>query len=415
MKKKCVAMLLAGGQGSRLRVLTERVAKPAVPFGGKYRIIDFALSNCTNSDIDTVGVLTQYQPLELNSYIGSGQPWDLDRDNGGVYVLPPFVKEKGGKWYSGTANAILQNSTFIEQFDPDYIMVLSGDHIYKMDYKAMIRYHEEKQAQATIAVIRVDAHEACRFGIMETAEDGAVISFEEKPRQPKSDLASMGVYVFNWKELKPYLLEDEDNAESQNDFGRDVIPLMIRSGARMFAYHFGGYWKDVGTLLSLWEANMDLLTDTPRLVLHDPRWRIYSRNPIQPPHFIGSGAQVHECFVTEGAQVYGVVEHSILFNGVVVEAGAHVEDCVIMPGVRIKKGAHIVKSIVGDNAVIGEYAQVGEEANLMHAVEGVELLREDITVIGELTRIPDHAFIPRGSLVSNHTPLQAQRRKEVSL
>ena len=284
IKKKCVAMLLAGGQGSRLYALTQKVAKPAIPYGGKYRIIDFPLSNCTNSGVDTVGVLTQYQPLELNEYIGNGQPWDLDSTNAGVHVLPPYQKNKKSDWYKGTANAIFQNIPFIERYDPEYVVVLSGDHIYKMDYSKMINYHKEKDAACTIAVYEVPLEEASRFGILNTNADGSIYEFDEKPKVPKSNQASMGIYVFSWSKLKKYLEEDDENPKSQNDFGKNVLPAMLNAGERMFAYRFEGYWKDVGTIESLWESNMDLLNPNISLDLSDDEWKIYSRNPVMPPH-----------------------------------------------------------------------------------------------------------------------------------
>ena len=360
LKKSCIAMLLAGGQGSRLGLLTKTLAKPAVPFGGKYRIIDFPLSNCSNSGIDVVGVLTQYQPLELNRYIGSGQPWDLDLTNGGVFVLPPYVKGKSGEWYRGTANAIYQNISFIEQYDPDYVLILSGDHIYKMDYNKMLQTHIDNKAAATIAVRLVPWEITHQFGIMATDKAGRITEFEEKPAKAKSNRASMGVYVFNWQVLKQYLMEDEADKKSSNDFGKNIIPKMLADKQKLMAYDFEDYWKDVGTIYSLWEANMDLLMDPPLFNLYDKRWRIYARNPIQPPHFIGSSAQVSACMVTEGCEVYGAVSHSVLFAGVKVEEGAVVVDSVVMPGSIIKKNAVVRRSIVGERAVVGENCDVGE-------------------------------------------------------
>ena len=299
-KQEVVAMLLAGGQGSRLGVLTRNLAKPAVPFGGKYRIIDFPLSNCVNSGIETVGVLTQYQPLELNDYIGNGQPWDLDSNNAGVHVLPPYQKQKKTDWYKGTANAIYQNIPFIERYNPDYVVVLSGDHIYKMDYSKMLAFHKEKNAACTIAVYEVPMAEASRFGILNTNEDGSIYEFDEKPKKPKSNKASMGIYVFTWEKLRKYLEEDEEDPKSQNDFGKNVLPAMLNAGESMYAYRFEGYWKDVGTIESLWESNMDLLDPNVPLDLNDPEWRIYSRNPVMPPHYIAQGAKVENSMVTEG-------------------------------------------------------------------------------------------------------------------
>ncbi|MBQ9833134.1 MAG: glucose-1-phosphate adenylyltransferase, partial [Clostridia bacterium] len=342
-KKKIVAMLLAGGQGSRLGVLTNNMAKPAVPFGGKYRIIDFPLSNCVNSDIDTVGVLTQYEPLQLNSYLGSGQAWDLDRNSGGVYVLPPYVKGSSGQWYSGTANAIYQNLAFIEQYNPDHVLILSGDHIYKMNYASMLKYHIQKNADATIAVLRVPMEEASRFGIMNADDDGKIYEFEEKPKQPKSDRASMGIYIFSYPALKEYLEKDAQDENSENDFGKNVIPAMLAGGKRMYAYDFNGYWKDVGTIQSLWEANMDLISDPPVLDLHEKEWRIYCKSPIMSPHYIGENAKVQSSSITEGCEIDGSVDHSVIFAGAVIEKGAEVTDSVILPNACIKKGAKVKK------------------------------------------------------------------------
>jgi len=352
-------MLLAGGQGSRLGILTKIMAKPAVPFGGKYRIIDFPLSNCSNSGIDTVGVLTQYQPLELNSYIGSGQAWDLDLNSGGVYVLPPYQRGKSGEWYRGTANAIYQNISFIEQYNPEYVLILSGDHIYKMDYNRMVRFHRMNKADATIAVMDVPWDEASRFGIMNTDENEAIIEFEEKPVKPKSNKASMGIYVFSWPVLKKYLINDEADPTSKNDFGKNIIPKMLNDGCKMMAYGFEGYWKDVGTIESLWEANMDLLKQPAAFNLYDNKWRIYARNPIMPPHFVAESAEVSDSMVTEGCEVYGTVRHSVLFAGVQVQKGATVIDSVIMPGTVVKAGAVVYRAIVGENTVISENCTVG--------------------------------------------------------
>lgn len=357
-KKKCIAMLLAGGQGSRLCSLTTNIAKPAVPFGGKYRIIDFTLSNCTNSGIDTVGVLTQYQPLLLHSYIGIGSAWDLDRRNGGVTVLPPYSVSSGVKWYEGTANAIYQNINYIEQYDPDYVLVLSGDHIYKMDYGKMLDYHMMKNADVTISVIEVPWSEASRFGIMNTNEQMEIIEFEEKPKNPKNNLASMGIYIFNWPLLKEYLQMDNANPHSSHDFGKDVIPLLLRKRKRLVAYPFKGYWKDVGTVKSLWEANMDLLDEKNELDLFDHSWRIYSVNPNQPPQYISDEAVVVHSLVNEGCVVEGNVEHSILFQGVHVQKGAMVKDCVIMPDSVIGEGVYIERAIVPPNIEIPSHLVV---------------------------------------------------------
>ncbi len=350
--KEIIAMLLAGGQGSRLNELTNKIAKPAVPFGGKYRIIDFPLSNCSNSGIYTVGVLTQYKPLELNSHIGIGSPWDLDRKNGGVSILPPYMGHEGGRWYKGTANAIYENINFIDGYDPEYVLILSGDHVYKMDYSKMLAYHKEKASQATIAVIQVPWEEANRFGIMNTDEKHKIVEFEEKPKNPKSNLASMGIYIFNWKILKEYLMEDEKDEDSSNDFGKNIIPKMLRGGMDLYSYVFDGYWKDVGTVESLWEANMDLLKENNRLNLYDPNWRIYSKNPISPPHFISSTGKVTSSCLNEGCIIHGEVEHCVLFSGVYVGKNAKVIDSVVMPGVRIEDDVIVNKSIVMSDVVI---------------------------------------------------------------
>ncbi|SHK08764.1 glucose-1-phosphate adenylyltransferase [Clostridium amylolyticum] len=351
-KKEIVAMILAGGQGSRLGVLTKKIAKPAVPFGGKYRIIDFTLSNCSNSGIYTVGVLTQYQPLELNSHIGIGSSWDLDRRDGGVFVLPPYQSENGGNWYRGTAHAIYQNISFIDNYDPEYVLVLSGDHIYKMDYTKMLKYHKEKQADATIAVFEVTKEEATRFGIMNTKEDNVIYEFEEKPPVPKSTKASMGVYIFNWKMLRKYLKEDAADKNSNNDFGKNIIPRLLGDDKKLVAYPFQGYWKDVGTTESLWEANMDLLREDNELDIHDYNWRIYSVNPSRPAQYIGPEASVSNSLVVEGCVIYGKVENSVLFPGVYIGKNAKVKDSVLMPNVKIGDNVVVDKAILGTDAII---------------------------------------------------------------
>ncbi len=376
-KKKCVAMLLAGGQGSRLGVLTSKIAKPAVPYGGKYRIIDFPLSNCSNSGIDTVGILTQYKPLELNDYVSSGKPWDLDRTNGGVHILPPYQGQKGGDWYRGTANAIYQNLGFIERYDPEYVLILSGDHIYKMDYSKMIEAHKKTGSACTISVLEVPMEEASRFGIMNVRDDGSIYEFEEKPKNPKSNLASMGIYVFSWDKLKKYLTEDEENENSSNDFGKDVIPAMLSAGEKLTAYRFEGYWKDVGTVDSLWEANLDLLNPKINLDLSDPDWRIYSKNECFPPQFIDSCAKVENSLITDGCSVSGELDYSVLFENVTVEEGAKVEYSLVMPGAVIKKGAHIKYSIIAENVTVEENAVIGAEPD----VNGSDAW--GITVIGD--------------------------------
>ena len=340
-KKECVAMLLAGGQGSRLYVLTKNVAKPAVPFGGKYRIIDFPLSNCINSGIDTVGVLTQYEPHVLNAYIGSGQTWDLDRLRGGVSVLPPYQRGKASEWYKGTANAIYQNIPFIADYDPEYVLILSGDHIYKMDYNKMLRQHKETGADATIAVLDVPLSEASRFGIMNCKPDGTIYEFEEKPKEPKSTLASMGIYIFSWKKLRKYLEEDEANSKSSNDFGKDIIPAMLANGEKMVSYRFEGYWKDVGTIESLWEANMDLLSPNSGLNLSDDSWKIYGRTTGSPPHFTAKGAKVQHTLLSEGCEIAGNVSESVLFSDVKVAKNANVEYSILMPGAVVEEGANV--------------------------------------------------------------------------
>jgi len=356
--KECVAMLLAGGEGRRLGVLTKNLAKPAVHFGGKYRIIDFTLSNCTNSGIDTVGVLTQYQPLVLNSYIGIGSSWDLDRKYGGVTVLPPFMEQGGGDWYSGTANAIYRNIGFIEQYDPEYVLVISGDHIYKMNYDLMLRFHKQKKADATIAVIEVKWEETSRFGIMSVNDKQEITEFVEKPKNANSNLASMGIYIFNWKALKSYLIKDEATEGSSKDFGKDIIPMMLRDQARMYAYPFMDYWKDVGTIDSLWEANMDLLDQNNELNLNDKNWRIYSLSPYQPAQYVAPTAQVRNSLINEGCAIFGDVDHSVLFYGVQVGEGSVIKDSVIMPNVKIGNNVKIVKAIIGEDTVVEDGAVV---------------------------------------------------------
>ncbi len=393
-KKKWVAMLLAGGQGSRLYTLTQKLAKPAVPFGGKYRIIDFPLSNCVNSGIDTVGVLTQYQPLVLNEYLGNGRPWDLDRLDGGLYTLPPYQKSSGSDWYTGTANAIYQNINFIERYNPEHVLILSGDHIYKMDYTKMLEHHEKMEADCTIAVIEVPMEEASRFGIMNTKPDTQIFEFEEKPKKPKSNLASMGVYIFRWDKLRQYLIEDEADPKSSNDFGKNIIPKFLAAGEKMIAYRFDGYWKDVGTIDSLWEANMDLLAPSDPLALYDPAWKIYSRNPCQPPHFVAETAHVENSLITEGCRVAGEIDFSVLFAGVTVEEGAVVKDSIIMPGSVVKSGALVQYAIIAENTVIGENAKVGERPELVEDKEqwGVAVVGNGVTV-GKNAVVPPKAMI----------------------
>ena len=392
-KKECVAMLLAGGQGSRLYTLTENTAKPAVPFGGKYRIIDFPLSNCINSGIDTVGVLTQYQPLELNEYIGNGQPWDLDRNIGGVMVLPPYQGYNGADWYKGTANAIYQNLNFIDRYDPDYVLVLSGDHIYKMNYDEMLDFHKKKNADCTIAVLNVTLEEASRFGIMNTDSDGKIYQFEEKPKQPKSTKASMGIYIFDYKKLRQYLIEDENTPGSSNDFGKNIIPAMLEKEERLFAYPFKGYWKDVGTIDSLWEANMDLLGSEPKFNLHDKERRVYFRTPARTAEYIGNEATVSNSMVTEGCEVYGSVINSVLFSGVYVAPGAVVRDSVIMSDTVIEKDAKVEYSIIDREVTVEEGACVGQPKDV----------GAGIAVVGMGLTVKKGKKIPGGLMVNAKT------------
>lgn len=358
-RKEMMAMLLAGGEGKRLGVLTKDLAKPAVFFGGKYRIIDFTLSNCTHSGIDTVGVLTQYQPLELNRYLGIGSPWGLDRRDGGMTILPPYVKQKGGVWYKGTANAIYQNMGFIERYNPEYVLIISGDHIYKMDYDLMLQHHKRSGADVTIAGIEVDWKEASRFGVMHIDDEDRITAFEEKPKNPTSNIASMGVYIFTWSELQKYLIYDEANRTSSHDFGKDLIPMMMKDGKQIYSYPFKGYWKDVGTIESLWEANMDLLADEPSLELSDSSWRIYSVSPVQPAQFIGATAKVSSSLITEGCMLEGVVDRSVLFYGVKAAKNTVITESVIMPNVRIGEGARIYRAIIGEGAVIQAGVTIG--------------------------------------------------------
>lgn len=369
IKQEMVAMLLAGGQGNRLYVLTKDTAKPAVPFGGKYRIIDFTLSNCVNSGINTVGVLTQYRPMELHSYIGNGQPWDLDRLNGGVSILPPYVSGSTGEWYKGTANAIYQNIHFIERSSPEYVLILSGDHIYKMDYNRMLEFHKERQADLTISVLEVPIDEANRFGIMNTNDDLSVYEFEEKPQNPKSNKASMGVYIFSWQKLKKYLTEDENTPNSSHDFGKNIIPAMLANNEKLFAYPFSGYWKDVGTVDSLWEANMDLLNPHLSLNLSDPLWRIYCRHDAQRPHFIGKNSEITNSMITEGCSIDGKINYSVLFSGVTVDSGAVVEYSAVMKNVHIGKNAQVKYAIIADDAIIEDGAIVGASPEQFNNIE----------------------------------------------
>lgn len=382
-KQEVVAMLLAGGQGSRLGVLTQKIAKPAVPYGGKYRIIDFPLSNCVNSGIEAVGVLTQYQPLVLNEYIGNGQPWDLDGMNVGVQILSPYEKKGGADWYSGTANAIYQNINYIDRYNPEYVVILSGDHIYKMDYSKMVAYHKEHDADCTIAVIDVPLAEASRFGILNTNPDGSIYEFDEKPAHPKSTNASMGIYVFSWDKLRKYLIEDEANPDSSNDFGKDILPKMLADGQRMFAYAFSGYWKDVGTIESLWESNMDLLDPNVTLDLADENWKIYSRNPVVAPHYVSPTGVVQNSLISDGCIIEGNVDFSVLFSNVTIAPGAVVNDSILMPGVVVEEGAVIQYAIVSENAVIKKNAVVGARPEDIENKEdwGVAVVGDNRTIV----------------------------------
>ncbi len=401
MKKSCIAMLLAGGQGSRLYALTQNVAKPSVPFGGKYRIIDFPLSNCANSGIDTVGVLTQYKPLQLNSYIGTGQPWDLDVNDGGVYILPPYLgAHEQGSWFSGTANAIYQNMAFIENYDPENVLILSGDHIYKMDYAKMLREHIEKDAACTISVLQVSMEEATRFGILNLGEDGYVCQFEEKPKHPKSDLASMGVYIFNWQKLRKYLIADEKDPNSSKDFGKNIIPAMLNAGEKLWPYRFEGYWRDVGTIGSLWDANMDMLDgnsgldmddNTSTINLYDPDWPLWPKSPVCPPHSTGEQAETDHSIVTEGCEINGHVENSVLSPLVRVEDGATVSYSVVMPGAVIGAGAVVEYAIVGENVTIGPGAHIGS------VPDGSESW--NIATLGPNVSVKKGAQVPAGAMV----------------
>ncbi len=397
-KKECVAMLLAGGQGSRLYALTEKTAKPAVPFGGKYRIIDFTLSNCVNSGFDTVGVLTQYQPLVLNDYIGNGLPWDLDRAYGGVKILPPYQGKKGADWYRGTANAIYQNMEFIDLYDPDYVLILSGDHIYKMDYSKMLDYHKKMGADCTIAVIDVPIEEASRFGIMSTDENSKIYKFSEKPKNPDSTLASMGIYIFNKDVLFQYLNADEADPESANDFGKNIIPNMLAAGEKMYAYPFVGYWKDVGTISSLWEANMDLLGDEPVLKLNDEEWRIYARHEPHAPQFVGMNAVIENSSLTEGCEIYGTVQNSVLGSGVKVMPGATVCDSVIMENVVVEAGATVQYSILDHDVRVEKKATVGK---MRSEATGV-------SVVGAGIVIPEGFVIADDQMIGNQNDVQKE-------
>ena len=373
MKKEMIAMILAGGQGSRLKQLTKMIAKPAVPFGGKYRIIDFSLSNCSNSGIDTVGVLTQYQPLALNAHIGIGAPWDLDRRNGGVSLLPPYQSEDGGNWYNGTADAIFQNINYIDDFEPEYVIILSGDHIYKMNYEKMLDYHKEKGSDVTIAVIEVPDNECSRFGIMNTREDYRIFEFEEKPKKPKNNLASMGVYIFNWQVLKKLLKEDNLDKQSSNDFGKNIIPKMLKNNQKLYAFPFKGYWRDVGTIDSFWSANMDLISDNNELNIHDDKWRIYTVNPMLPPQYIGPDASINNVLLNEGCTVYGEINNCVLFQGVHVGKNTKITNSVILPNTKIGNNVVIDKAIIGSNVTIRRDSYIGNGNDIIVIEEGAEI------------------------------------------
>ena len=393
-KTECIAMLLAGGQGSRLGVLTKNIAKPAVPYGGKYRIIDFPLSNCVNSGIYTVGVLTQYQPLELNDYIGNGGPWDLDRANGGVHILSPYQQIQGTEWYKGTANAIYQNIQFIDRYNPEYVAVLSGDHIYKMDYAKMLQFHKEKDAACTIAMLEVPWEEASRFGLMFTDDDGRITAFEEKPKEPKSNKASMGVYMFTWSKLRQYLIDDENDPNSSNDFGKNVIPAMHEAGERLFAYGFEGYWKDVGTIDSLWEANLDILNPKVNIDLSDNSWKIYGRGNASAPQYISDKAVIENSIAAAGCEIEGKIDYSVLFSDVTVEEGAYVDYSIIMPGAVIKKGAVVQYAMVAENAVIEEGAVVGENPQKCD-----DLSKWGVAVVGAGVTVGKNAKVKAQSMI----------------
>lgn len=396
-QREIVAMILAGGQGSRLGVLTKRLAKPAVMYGGKFRIIDFALSNCVNSGITNVGVLTQYQPLKLNSHIGIGKPWDLDRLHGGVTILSPYVKKEKGEWFKGTANAIYQNIEYLDKLNPENVLLLSGDHIYKMDYSRMLEFHKRKDAQLTISVINVPLEEASRYGIM-NVEDDRIVEFEEKPREPKSTLASMGIYIFKWDILREYLILDDEEIESDHDFGKDTIPAMIGDKRRVYAYKFDGYWKDVGTIHAFWESNMELVKRVPEFNLYDQKWKIYTVNPMMPPHFISSRGSVKTSVVAEGCMIYGTVRNCVIFSGVTIRENTTVIDSIIMSDTVIDEGSFINHSIIGENASIGKNVKIGV-GDLLPNENNPRVYNSGITVVGDEARVPDNVTIGRNVMV----------------
>lgn len=412
-KTDVIAMILAGGQGSRLGVLTKQIAKPAVPFGSRYRIIDFPLSNCANSGIETVGVLTQYQPLALNTYVGNGHPWDLDRNNGGTFILPPYQKNGRSDWYKGTANAIFQNIDFIDEYSPKYLVVLSGDHIYKMNYAKMLRSHIKKEADATLAVLEVPWEDASRFGILNTKKDDMIEEFVEKPKKPVSNLASMGVYIFSWDILRETLIRDEANSESDNDFGKNIVPMLLKDKKKLFAYRFSGYWKDVGTIFSLWEANMDILDRPEEINFMDRTWRVSSRNPVRPSHYISSGAIVKNSALTDGCEIYGSVYHSVLSHSVIIEKGAVVRDSVLFPGVHIKAGAVLDKCIIGLEAVIGENARLGYTAEYKGDSPYLNrrICTHELIVVERRVKIKAEAMVPGGCQIDMN--LQVSSKENV--
>lgn len=398
MTKEIIALLLAGGQGSRLGVLTKAVAKPAVLYGGKYRIIDFSLSNCINSGIDTVGVMTQYQPLKLNAHIGIGKPWDMDRINGGITILPPYLKGESGEWYKGTANAVYQNIHYVDKLSPEYVIILSGDHIYKMDYSRMLDFHKSNGADATISVINVPLEEARRYGIMNTYDNGRIYEFEEKPKNPKSTLASMGVYIFTWRVLREYLIRDNENPDSDYDFGKNIIPMMLNEGRSMWAYRFDGYWKDVGTIQAFWESNMDLVKRVPEFNLFDSNWRIYTHNPVKPAHYIAPSGSVKRSMIAEGCMIYGQVRNSIVFPGVVVEQGAVVEDSIIMSNAVVGNNSAINMCIIGENVKIGNNIRMGVGEVVPNELKP-DIYNSGITVVGEGAHVPDNIEIGRNVVI----------------
>lgn len=412
VSKELVGLLLAGGQGSRLGVLTSSTAKPAVPYGGKFRIIDFPLSNCINSGIDTVGVFTQYEPLELNAHIGIGKPWDLDRINGGVTILQPYLGADNNDWFTGTANAVYQNITYIDKVQPEYVVILSGDHIYKMDYSKMLDDHKKNGADATISVFEVPMDEAFRFGIMNTDENNKIFEFEEKPENPKNNLASMGVYIFTWSVLREYLISDAADEASENDFGKNIIPKMLDDGKSMYAYEFSGYWKDVGTIQSYWESNMDLIERIPDFNLFDHDWRIFTTNPVMPAHYIGPNGVAKKSIVAEGCMVYGTVRNSIIFPGVVIEEGAVVEDSIVMSNSVIGSGSHVMKSILAEDVKIGEGAKVGTGENVVNEVKP-KIYNTGITVIAEGAEVPAGADL--GKNVCIHKCVKAEDYKTLTV